>query len=181
MQKGVSKRKRMDRNQAFAERIRKRYGRTSNPSWGTLVYRKQQKAVSQIHIHKNWQQFVSNTVEQKMQRYEKKYYQRIEGRDRNRLLRSVEEIYRHPGEKKQLVHLFRKFGVVTGEHREWQENSRRMSRYEEELTVLHKQFRQQEERDEAHWKQEEEHYRKIDEMIRQRHSPKTRFGKAKNE
>ena len=49
------------------------------------------------------------------------------------------------------------------------------------LKELDYQFRQQEERDEAHWKQEEEHYRKIDEMIRQRHSPKTRFGKAKNE
>ena len=43
------------------------------------------------------------------------------------------------------------------------------------LKELDYQFRQQEERDEAHWKQEEEHYRKIDEMIRQRHSPKERF------
>lgn len=49
------------------------------------------------------------------------------------------------------------------------------------LKELDYQFRQQEERDEAHWKQEEEHYRKIDEMIRQRHSPKTRFGKTKIE
>ena len=49
------------------------------------------------------------------------------------------------------------------------------------LKELDYQFRQQEERDEAHWTQEEEHYRKIDEMIRQRHSPKTRFGKAKIE
>lgn len=135
----------MDRNQKFAEQILKRYGRTSNHSWETLVYRKQQKAVSQIHIHKNWQQFVSNTVEQRMQRYEKKYYQTIEGRDRNRLLRSIEEIYKQPGEKKQLVHLFQKFGFVTREHREWQENSRRLSHYEEELSALHRQFRQQEE------------------------------------
>ena len=43
------------------------------------------------------------------------------------------------------------------------------------LKELDYQFRQQAERDEAHWKQEEEHYRKIDEMIRQRHSPKERF------
>lgn len=47
------------------------------------------------------------------------------------------------------------------------------------LKELDYQFRQQEERDEAHWKQEEEHYRKIDEMIRQRHSPKERFSKIK--
>ena len=49
------------------------------------------------------------------------------------------------------------------------------------LKELDYQFSQQEERDEAHWKQEEEHYRKIDEMIRQRHSPKTRFGRGKTE
>ena len=49
------------------------------------------------------------------------------------------------------------------------------------LKELDYQFRQQEERDKAHWKQEEEHYRKIDEMIRQRHSPKTRFGRGKTE
>lgn len=47
------------------------------------------------------------------------------------------------------------------------------------LKELDYQFRQQEERDEAHWKQEEEHYRKIDEMIRQRHQPKERFGIGK--
>lgn len=47
------------------------------------------------------------------------------------------------------------------------------------LKELDYQFRQQEERDEAHWKQEEEHYRKIDEMIRQRHQPRERFGVGK--
>lgn len=47
------------------------------------------------------------------------------------------------------------------------------------LKELDYQFRQQEERDEAHWKQEEEHYRKIDEMIRKRHQPKERFGIGK--
>lgn len=47
------------------------------------------------------------------------------------------------------------------------------------LKELDYQFRQQEERDEAHWKQEEEHYRKIDEMIRQRHQSRERFGLGK--
>lgn len=47
------------------------------------------------------------------------------------------------------------------------------------LKELDYQFRQQEERDEAHWKQEEEHYRKIDEMIRQRHQSRERFGIGK--
>ena len=44
------------------------------------------------------------------------------------------------------------------------------------LKELDYQFRMQEERDEEHWKQEEEHYRKIDEMIRERHKPKDKLG-----
>lgn len=50
------------------------------------------------------------------------------------------------------------------------------------LKELDYQFRMQEERDEQHWKQEEEHYRKIDEMIRERHKPKEKFvmGKKKS-
>lgn len=47
------------------------------------------------------------------------------------------------------------------------------------LKELDYQFRQQEERDEEHWKKEEEHYRKIDEMIRQRHLPKEKPLKGK--
>lgn len=47
------------------------------------------------------------------------------------------------------------------------------------LKELDYQFRMQEERDEAHWKQEEEHYRKIDEMIRERHKSRERLGKGK--
>lgn len=47
------------------------------------------------------------------------------------------------------------------------------------LKELDYQFRQQEERDETHWKQEEEHFRKIDEMIRQRHQSREHFGIGK--
>lgn len=47
------------------------------------------------------------------------------------------------------------------------------------LKELDYQFRQQEERDEAHRKVEEEHFRKIDEMIRQRHQHRDRFGMGK--
>ena len=46
------------------------------------------------------------------------------------------------------------------------------------LKELDYQFRMQEERDEQHWKQEEEHYRKIDEMIRERHKPREKFVKG---
>lgn len=44
------------------------------------------------------------------------------------------------------------------------------------LKEMNYQFRMQEERDEQHRKQEEEHYRKIDEMIRERHKTREKFG-----
>lgn len=47
------------------------------------------------------------------------------------------------------------------------------------LKELDYQFRMQEERDEERWKKEEEHYRKIDEMIRERHKPREKLGKGK--
>lgn len=47
------------------------------------------------------------------------------------------------------------------------------------LKELDYQFRMQEERDDERWKKEEEHYRKIDEMIRERHKPRERFTKGK--
>ena len=47
------------------------------------------------------------------------------------------------------------------------------------LKELDYQFRMQEERDEERWKREEEHYRKIDAMIRERHRPKERLGRGK--
>lgn len=47
------------------------------------------------------------------------------------------------------------------------------------LKELDYQFRMQEERDEERWKREEEHYRKIDEMIRERHKPRERLGRGK--
>lgn len=47
------------------------------------------------------------------------------------------------------------------------------------LKELDYQFRMQEERDEERWKKEEEHYRKIDEMIRERHKPRERLGRGK--
>ena len=45
------------------------------------------------------------------------------------------------------------------------------------LKELDYQFRMQEERDDERWKQEEEHYRKIDEMIRERHNVVKEKGK----
>lgn len=47
------------------------------------------------------------------------------------------------------------------------------------LKELDYQFRMQEERDDERWKIEEEHYRRIDEMIRERHKPKEKLGRGK--
>lgn len=47
------------------------------------------------------------------------------------------------------------------------------------LKELDYQFRMQEERDDARWKQEEEHYRRIDEMIRERHGGREKTKKEK--
>lgn len=47
------------------------------------------------------------------------------------------------------------------------------------IKELDYQFRMQEERDEERWKQEEEHYRRIDEMIRDRHKLREKPGKNK--
>lgn len=47
------------------------------------------------------------------------------------------------------------------------------------LKELDYQFRMQEERDDERWKMEEEHYRKIDEMIRERHKPKEKLGRGR--
>lgn len=47
------------------------------------------------------------------------------------------------------------------------------------LKELDYQFRQQEERETEHWKQEEEHYRRIDEMIRERHKPREKLVKGR--
>ena len=45
------------------------------------------------------------------------------------------------------------------------------------LKELDYQFRMQEERDDERWKKEEEHYRRIDEMIRERHGFKDKSKK----
>lgn len=47
------------------------------------------------------------------------------------------------------------------------------------LKELDYQFRMQEERDDERWKIEEEHYRKIDEMIRERHKPREKLGRGR--
>ncbi len=139
-------RDRRKQNQEFTDKIRSRYEKKAAFYLGeNLVYRQRQKTGLQININKNLNQLISNTFDQRMKQYEKKYYQTVAAQDRHFLLRTVEAIYRHPGEKKQLIHLLQRFGVVTQGQKEWRENNRKMSRYEEELSLLRKELQRQEE------------------------------------
>ncbi len=134
------------RNQEFTERIRKRHEiQQAAFYWESLTYFARKKADSQVHIQKNLSQLISNSFHQKIRQYEEKYYRLVTNQDNRRFLHIMEGIYNQPGEKKQLVHLLRKFGVVTQEQKEWKENMQRLKQYEEELSILRKQIRQQEE------------------------------------
>ena len=57
----------------------------------------------------------------------------------------MEQIYNQPGEKKQLVHVLKKLGVVTKSQAEWQEAANTLRRYEEELVQLKRRISSQEE------------------------------------
>ncbi len=135
-----------NRNREFAERIQQRYGRDGMGYYGkSLVYRREKREISQVNIQKNISQVFSDSFDQRMKQYEQKYYQIITNRERQHFLRTMETIYSQPGEKKQLVYMLQKLGVMTRGQREWKESRKRLDRYEEELSVLKRQIHFQEE------------------------------------
>ncbi len=149
-----------NRNQEFSERIRKRYEMdTAAVYWGSLVYYIMKTQGPEINLQKNLSRVIENIFHQKVRLYEQKYYKIINPfqnsapladktvtrLERRRLIKTIGNIYSQPGEKKQLVYLLSKLGVVTEGQREWRENIRRIKNYEEELTFLKKQLRLQEE------------------------------------
>lgn len=134
------------RNWEFAEQLQKRHQiQQTNDYWENLIYLNRKKPASQVDIHKNLSQFISNSFYQKIRQYEEKYYRVVTNQDNRRFLHTMERIYNQPGEKKQLVHLLRKFGIVTREQKEWKDHTERLKRYEEELVLIQKQIMQQEE------------------------------------
>ncbi len=133
-------------NQQFAERIMGRHG-LDIPSyyWGNLVYHRVKRELTQTYVQNNLSRTMMNFFDRRMKQYEKKYYRIITNQDSQRLLSTVREIYSRPEDKKQFVYLLNKLGVVTQERKEWRENIIRLQKYEEELTLLKKQIKQQEE------------------------------------
>lgn len=130
----------------FAERIRKRYETgIKNMFWESLVFHRVKNETSHIQIIKNMSRTITNFVEQRIRLYENKYYRTNSKQESKRFLKNIERIYDQPGEKKQLVYLLGKLGVVTREQRQWQESTSRLQQYEETVTRLSKKLKQQQE------------------------------------
>ncbi len=130
----------------FAERIAAKY--QSGPSGkyygGTLAYYRAKKTGPVFH-RKTLNQYFTKELTSRLQQYEQNYYKRVTNRDDRRFLRTMEQIYNQPGEKRQLVHMLRRFGIVSRDQKEWQETKRNLTRYEEELARLKRRLEYQEE------------------------------------
>ncbi len=138
--------KQAQQNQQFAERIMSRHALDiPRYYWGNLVYRRVKRELSQTYVSNSLSQTMKNFFDRRMKQYEKKYYRIITNQDGQRLLSTVREIYSRPEDKKQFIYLLNRLGVVTQGRKEWQENIVRLQRYEEEITLLKKQMKQQEE------------------------------------
>lgn len=137
---------RKNRYADFAERIRKRYETgIKNMFWESLVFHRVKAEASHVQIIKNMSRTITNFVEQRIRLYENKYYRINSKQESQRLLQTIERVYSQPGEKKQLVYLLGKLGVVTREQRQWQENNSRLQQYEEMVTRLRRKLKMQEE------------------------------------
>ncbi len=134
------------RADVFALKIREKYeDRAPGGYYGaSLVYRREKKAGGTV-IKQNLNQFFTREFETRLMRYEKKYYQYVTSRDDSRWIQTLEQISVQPGEKKQLIHLFSKLGVVNRYNREWQETEKSLRKYEEEFVRIRRQFKYQEE------------------------------------
>lgn len=130
----------------FAERIAAKYqgGASGGYDGGVLAYYKARKMTSVINRN-TLNQYFTKEFTSRLQQYEQNYYKRVTNRDDRRFLRTMEQIYNQPGEKRQLVHMLRRFGIVSRDQKEWQETKRSLTRYEEELARLKRRLEYQEE------------------------------------
>lgn len=137
----------MTKNSEFVNGIMAKYQRdVSGNSFGlALVYRRQKKESGSTVVRHNISQLVTREFYTRMKQYENRYYQRITSQDNRKLIQTIEQIYNQPGEKKQLVHVFQKLGVVIKDRKEWQETRNTLKQYEEELVQLKRRVSSQEE------------------------------------
>lgn len=136
-----------DRNKEFADSIIARH-RTDLPQYyygASLVLLKKKNNTNNRILNQQIQQLTTNIFNRQINQYEKQYYQRVTALDNRKFIRTLEQIYDRPGDKNQLVYLFKKLGVVTKSQREWQDTTRNLKLYQEELVRLEKRVRHQEE------------------------------------
>lgn len=136
----------IEKNKEFVKRLQNKYRKKATAGYGiSLVYRKLGNKTWHTDMHQHLSTLITNTVYQKIQQYEKKYYHSVTNQDRKKLLATMEVIYSQPGEKKQLVHFMHKLGVVTKEEKTWKDTEKRLREYEEEMVKLRKCITAQEE------------------------------------
>lgn len=134
-------------NREFVDGILKRH-RTEKPDYfqGASLAHRIQKDRSRLSLSQKFvKRILAKEVYIQLRKYEQKYYQRVTNEDNRRFIRTVEQIYNQPGDKKQLTYMLQKLGVVTRNQSEWQETTQTIQRYEEEITRLKKQIKLQEE------------------------------------
>ncbi len=136
-----------NRHAAFAKRIMGRYQNVQTCGYYGLTVVHRRKKENSVRMEGHWQinRIFTREFYKRIRLYENKYYQTVTSQDNRKFIRTIEQIYNQPGEKKQLIHLFKKFGVVTNNEGEWQETKLTMKRYEEELFRLKRQLELQEE------------------------------------
>lgn len=137
----------LKKNSEFVNGIVAKYQRnqTENYYGPVLIYRKQKKETGNTIIKQNLNRIITKEFYTRIKHYENKYYQQVTSLDNRKLIQTIEQIYNQPGEKRQLIHVLKKLGVVTKNQREWQETRQILKKYEEELTQLKREITYQEE------------------------------------
>lgn len=137
----------MKKNSEFVNGIVGKYQRdwTENYYGPVLIYRKPKRETGSTIIKQNLNRMITKEFYTRIKHYENKYYQQVTSLDNRKLIHTIEQIYNQPGEKRQLIHIFKKLGVVTKNQREWQETRQVLKKYEEELIQLKRKIKYQEE------------------------------------
>lgn len=136
----------IERNRSFADRILKKYQRRMKHEYGiSLVYRKKEQPDGKAAAYNRLYQLLTKAFNNRISQYEQKYYHTITNQDNRRFIQTIEQIHNQPGEKKQLIHLFGRLGVVTRNQKEWRETRQTVRQYEEELIMLKRKIKQREE------------------------------------
>lgn len=135
-----------EKNRTFTDGIIMKYKMDPAQYYGSsLIHLTMKRESHNTDFHRHMEQIIDNHFLQKIKRYESRYYQMVTNKDNRRFLKTIEQIYNQPGEKKQMIHLLHKLGVVTDNQKKWQETTRRLHQYEEELVNLRKWVTRQEE------------------------------------